>query len=309
MPSISPRFRPASDIASSAALLIRSSEDEPSCLPNAVRPTPVMKLMACYFQLYAIPGRDAVASPESITTTGSMDSGPAPRGASTMCNCTSGNDASVLIRLALPRCQQVARMSACDITYPRFASQRAGQHAIRSADADGHPHPRQYPALGFRVAGLPDLARLAIAAAENAADLADADRAAGVFSDGPVAAGHGARQWDRAASRVAGGGAVVCLAGAFPQAKTARGGQKKRHRDPSGQRHPAGSKHHGVRAAIRRRGGDGHETRTHAAVAIIGHAVSGASAGYFSGRAVALVRRYRNFDTGGNSDARMTDGA
>jgi hypothetical protein len=35
------------------------------------------------------------ASPESITTTGSMDSGPAPNGASTMCNCTSGNDAGV----------------------------------------------------------------------------------------------------------------------------------------------------------------------------------------------------------------------
>src|SRR3981189_2236531 len=32
------------------------------------------------------------ASPESITTTGSMDSGPALSGASTMCNCTSGND-------------------------------------------------------------------------------------------------------------------------------------------------------------------------------------------------------------------------
>src|ERR1700682_5610621 len=30
-------------------------------------------------------------SPESITSTGSMDSGPAPSGASTMCNCTSGN--------------------------------------------------------------------------------------------------------------------------------------------------------------------------------------------------------------------------
>ncbi len=29
-----------------------------------------------------IPGRDEVASPESITTVGSMDSGPAPRGAS-----------------------------------------------------------------------------------------------------------------------------------------------------------------------------------------------------------------------------------
>src|SRR6202020_1548664 len=47
MPSISARFRPASAIASSAALLIRSNVDEPSCLPNAVRPTPVIKLMAC----------------------------------------------------------------------------------------------------------------------------------------------------------------------------------------------------------------------------------------------------------------------
>ncbi|HXL30386.1 MAG TPA: DUF6622 family protein [Bradyrhizobium sp.] len=46
----------------------------------------------------------------------------------------------------------------------------------------------------------------------------------------------------------------------------------------------------------------------HAAVAIIGHAVSGASAGYFSGRAVALVRRYRNFDADENSGARATDG-
>ena len=34
----------------------------------------------------------------------------------------------------------------------------------------------------------------------------------------------------------------------------------------------------------------------HAAVAIIGHAVSGASAGYFSGWAIPLSRAYRNFD-------------
>ena len=34
----------------------------------------------------------------------------------------------------------------------------------------------------------------------------------------------------------------------------------------------------------------------HATVAIVGHAVSGASAGYFSGWAAALLRRYRNFD-------------
>src|ERR1700721_2545152 len=46
MPSTSARFRPASAIASSAALLMRSSDEEPSCLPNAVRPTPVIKLMA-----------------------------------------------------------------------------------------------------------------------------------------------------------------------------------------------------------------------------------------------------------------------
>lgn len=38
----------------------------------------------------------------------------------------------------------------------------------------------------------------------------------------------------------------------------------------------------------------------HAAVAIIGHAVSGASAGYFSGWTAALWRRYRNFDSGEN---------
>src|SRR3984893_10721153 len=46
MPSISRRFRPASAIANSAALLVRSSDEEPSCLPNAVSPTPVMKLMS-----------------------------------------------------------------------------------------------------------------------------------------------------------------------------------------------------------------------------------------------------------------------
>ena len=38
----------------------------------------------------------------------------------------------------------------------------------------------------------------------------------------------------------------------------------------------------------------------HAAVAIIGHAVSGASTGYFSGWTAALWRRYRNFDEGQN---------
>src|SRR5882757_9579962 len=46
MPSISLRFSPASSIASSAALLIRSSVEQPSCLPNAVSPTPMIKLIS-----------------------------------------------------------------------------------------------------------------------------------------------------------------------------------------------------------------------------------------------------------------------
>jgi hypothetical protein len=37
-------------------------------------------------------------------------------------------------------------------------------------------------------------------------------------------------------------------------------------------------------------------------VAIIGHAVSGSTAGYFSGWTAALLRRYRNFDTGENAN-------
>jgi hypothetical protein len=43
----------------------------------------------------------------------------------------------------------------------------------------------------------------------------------------------------------------------------------------------------------------------HAAVAIIGHAVSGASAGYFSGWAAALLRGYRNFDSRENAGRRV----
>jgi hypothetical protein len=43
----------------------------------------------------------------------------------------------------------------------------------------------------------------------------------------------------------------------------------------------------------------------HAAVAVIGHAVSGASAGYFSGWAAALVRRYRNFDARENAGTKI----
>ena len=47
----------------------------------------------------------------------------------------------------------------------------------------------------------------------------------------------------------------------------------------------------------------------HAAVAIIGHAVSGATAGYFAGRTAALLRRYRNFDTRENAGLGITDRA
>jgi hypothetical protein len=39
-------------------------------------------------------------------------------------------------------------------------------------------------------------------------------------------------------------------------------------------------------------------------VAIIGHAVSGTSAGYFSGWAAALLRGYWNFDSSENAGRR-----
>src|ERR1700730_2959641 len=91
MPSISQRLRPASVIANSAALLIRSSEEEPSCLPNAVRPTPVMKLMTVetFDATQTSSFRDApsvgncrpeATGPESILPVVVMDSGLA-RGA------------------------------------------------------------------------------------------------------------------------------------------------------------------------------------------------------------------------------------
>jgi hypothetical protein len=40
----------------------------------------------------------------------------------------------------------------------------------------------------------------------------------------------------------------------------------------------------------------------HATVAIVGHAISGACAGYFSGWTAALLRRYRNFGAAENSN-------
>jgi hypothetical protein len=43
--------------------------------------------------IFVIPGRDKVASPESITTIVNMDSGPAP-------SSVSGNDAHLLMRAA-----------------------------------------------------------------------------------------------------------------------------------------------------------------------------------------------------------------
>lgn len=39
---------------------------------------------------------------------------------------------------------------------------------------------------------------------------------------------------------------------------------------------------------------------SHIAVAVIGRAISGATAGYFAGRTVSLLRRYRNADPAGN---------
>src|SRR6267142_3380710 len=79
MPSISLHFRPASAIASSAALLMRSSEEEPSCLPNAVSPTPVMKLMTV---------RAFDPAPCSSFRDAPLGADPESRD-SPMCNCTS----------------------------------------------------------------------------------------------------------------------------------------------------------------------------------------------------------------------------
>src|SRR5467141_1699930 len=109
---------------------------------------------------------------------------------------------------------------------------------VRKADSSSHSHPRQYAGLGFRIARLPDLAGVAIAAAPNAADLATADRTPGIFSDGFVAARNRARQRFRAASCLVGGGAVVCVIGTLARPCTARRGQKKRDGDPSGQLNP-----------------------------------------------------------------------
>ncbi len=68
-------------------------------------------------------------------------------------------------------------------------------------------------------------------------------------------------QWPGAASRMARGGTLVCLVGAFSRPPTARRRQKKRRGHSSGQRDPAGSQHHDIRAAIWGRGCDRHEAR------------------------------------------------
>src|SRR6266851_2453434 len=59
---------------------------------------------------------------------------------------------------------------------------------VRKADASSHSYPDQYAGLGLPAARLPDLAGAASVAAQNAADLANADRTPGIFTDGFVAA-------------------------------------------------------------------------------------------------------------------------
>src|SRR6266478_9360425 len=93
---------------------------------------------------------------------------------------------------------------------------------VREADASSHSYPDQYAGLGLPAARLPHLAGVAIAAAQNAADLANADRAPGIFADGFVAARHGARQRVGAASGVVRGSTLVCRVGAFPRSPSAR---------------------------------------------------------------------------------------
>src|SRR6267378_6883883 len=110
----------------------------------------------------------------------------------------------------------------------------------RKADASSHSYPDQYAGLGLPAARLPDLAGVASAAAQNAADLANADRTPGIFADGFVAARHGARQRLGAASGVVRGSTHVGRVGAFPRPPTARRGQAKRDGNPSGQLNSAG---------------------------------------------------------------------
>jgi hypothetical protein len=71
-----------------------------------------------------------------------------------------------------------------------------------------------------------------------------------------------ARRRGRAAVRLARGGAVVCMAGAFPPASAARRRPKEPDGDPAGQYRPVAPQHHGIRAAIRGRGRDRHEAGT-----------------------------------------------
>ena len=168
---------------------------------------------------------------------------------------------------------------------------------ISNADANSYSHPGQYAALGFRVACLPPLAEVAIAAVEDAADLANADRTSGILSDGFVAAPDGARQWAGATSRVVRGGTPVCLAGAFPWPSTARRGQKETGGDtrpgsagPLVRNVTVFTLQYGVAVAAAMK------LEPRVAVAIIGHAVSGASAGYFCGAPAPLQhfrRKYR----------------
>jgi hypothetical protein len=60
------------------------------------------------------------ASPESVTTIGSMDSGPAPSGASPMCNCTSGNDDTRSTWMARPKSREI-RYSRLGLDLRSFA--------------------------------------------------------------------------------------------------------------------------------------------------------------------------------------------
>src|SRR6266478_4602845 len=82
------------------------------------------------------------ASPESITTTGSMDSGPAPSGASTMCTCTSGNDGALERVALLGRSNSKHALTPSRREAPEALLNRPPKEGVGNAGCPLHPRPR-----------------------------------------------------------------------------------------------------------------------------------------------------------------------
>jgi len=102
---------------------------------------------------------------------------------------------------------------------------------VRKADASSHSHPRQYGRSGFRMLAYLIWQGVAIAAPQNAADLATAGRTPGILLMGFVAARQRAIRSRAAAS---GWWRRCCFRHLHCAALHSRRGQKKRDGDPSG---------------------------------------------------------------------------